>query len=198
MGFVCSLDVVVGFGQKVGMGSVETLYEGKYLGIYKEGAWEFARRPNADACVGILPITDDGEVVLIEQFRVPVGKRVIEIPAGLVGDEVEFRGESLAATAGRELIEETGFRAGRVELLLASPTSAGMTPELTHLFVATDLVKVGDGGGVDGEDIAVHVVKVSEVDVFLSECEGRGLLVDFKIHACLYAAGVKGFLNFKK
>lgn len=176
-------------------GMVETLYEGRYLGIYKEGSWEFVRRPNADACVGVLPLTADGEVVLVEQHRVPVGRKVIEIPAGLVGDEEEFRGEDLAETAGRELEEETGYRAERIELLMASPTSAGMASELTHLFVATGLERVGAGGGTDGEDITVHVVRLDEMAGFLRGCEARGLLVDFKIHACLLEAGVRGFFD---
>jgi ADP-ribose pyrophosphatase len=78
-----------------------TLYESKWLGLYRIGHWDFARRPNSDSCVGILAITDNNEVVLVEQFRIPVGKRVIEIPAGLVGDEEEHRGEALAETAAR-------------------------------------------------------------------------------------------------
>ena len=106
----------------------EILFETRWLGLYRIGHWDFAKRPNADACVGILAVTPADEVVLVEQFRVPVQQKVIEIPAGLVGDEEEFRGEAMAATAARELLEETGYRAGRIELLLAAPTSAGMTP----------------------------------------------------------------------
>lgn len=167
-----------------------TLYESKWLGLYRIGHWDFARRPNSDACVGILAITDSDEIVLVEQFRIPVGKRVIEIPAGLVGDEEEHRGESLADTAARELMEETGHRAARVDPLLSSPTSAGMTPEFTHLFLATGLSRETEGGGISGEDITVHHVPVWELREFLAGKMTEGLAVDFKIHAALAAAGI--------
>ena len=167
----------------------EILFETRWLGLYRIGHWDFAKRPNADACVGILAVTPADEVVLVEQFRVPVQQKVIEIPAGLVGDEDEFRGEAMAATAARELLEETGYRAGRIELLLAAPTSAGMTPEITHLFLATDLSKEHDGGGTEHEDIKVHLVPRRELRAWLKEKEAEGFLIDFKIHASLWAAG---------
>jgi ADP-ribose pyrophosphatase len=167
-----------------------TLYESKWLGLYRKGHWDYARRPNSDACVGILAVTDGGEIVLVEQFRIPVGKRVIEIPAGLVGDEEEHRGEALAETAGRELLEETGHRAAHIEAILSSPTSAGMTPEFTHLFLATGLSRENGGGGVSGENITVHHVPLAELRNFLAGKEAEGLAVDFKIHAALAAAGM--------
>ena len=167
----------------------EILFETRWLGLYRIGHWDFAKRPNADACVGILAVTPADEVVLVEQFRVPVQQKVIEIPAGLVGDEEEFRGEAMAATAARELLEETGYRAGRIELLLAAPTSAGMTPEITHLFLATDLSKEHDCGGTEHEDIKVHLVPRRELRAWLKEKEAEGFLIDFKIHASLWAAG---------
>lgn len=167
-----------------------TLYESKWLGLYRIGHWDFARRPNSDACVGILAITDGDEVVLVEQFRIPVGKRVIEIPAGLVGDEPEHRGESLAATASRELMEETGYHAELIRPILSSPTSAGMTPEFTHLFLATGLSRENQGGGTSGEDISVHIVPIGELRMFLEGKISEGLAVDFKIHAALAAAGI--------
>lgn len=172
------------------MSEPETLFETRWLGLYRIGHWDFVKRPNADACVGILALTPDDEVVLVEQFRVPVQQKVIEIPAGLVGDEEEFRGEALSATAARELLEETGYRAGKIELLLASPTSAGMTPEITHLFQATGLVKESAGGGTEHEDIQVHLVPRSELRAWLKAKEADGYLIDFKIHAALWAAGI--------
>ena len=167
-----------------------TLYESRWLGLYGIGHWDFVRRPNSDACVGVLAVTDKDEVVLVEQFRIPVQKRVIEIPAGLVGDEPEFRGEKLADTAGRELMEETGFRAGSVVPLLSSPTSPGMTPEFCHLFHATKLVRENEGGGTGGEDIAVHIVPLAGLRAFLRGKEEAGVAVDFKIHAAIAAAGI--------
>ncbi len=167
-----------------------TLYESRWLGLYRTGTWDYVRRPNSLACVGILAITNDSEVILIEQFRVPVGKTVIEIPAGLVGDEPEFAGETLAQTAGRELIEETGYQAGKIEEILASPTSAGMTPEFTHLFLATGLEKISEGGGVAGEKITTHIVPLQELRPFLADCQAEGHAIDFKIHAALAAANI--------
>lgn len=168
----------------------EVLFETRWLGLYRIGHWDFAKRPNADACVGVLALTPDDEVVLIEQFRIPVQRKVIEIPAGLVGDEEEFRGEALIDTAARELLEETGFRAGTIVPLLASPTSAGMAAEITHLFHATDLVKEHHGGGTAHEDIRVHLVPHGELRAWLKAKEADGYLIDFKIHAALWAAGL--------
>ena len=172
------------------MSAIETLHETRWLGLYRIGHWDFVRRPNSEACVGILAITPAGEVILVEQFRIPMQRHVIEIPAGLVGDEEEFRGESLAATAGRELLEETGYRAGAVVQLTASPTSAGMSSEFTYLFHATYLVREHDGGGVGGEDIVVHHVPLSGLRAWLTEQEAAGKLIDFKIASVLWLAGL--------
>lgn len=166
----------------------EILYEGRYLALQMLDDWEFATRPNSRAVVGVLAITDDGEVVLVEQFRRPLQKSVIELPAGLVGDEIEFADESLADCAARELLEETGYRAGKIEPLLASPTSAGMTDEITHLFLATELTQEHDGGGVGDEQIETHLVPVDYIDAWLYEKQNCGLAIDFKIHAALWCA----------
>ena len=171
------------------METARTLAEGSYLGLYERDGWEFAERPNANGVVGILALTSENEVVLVEQFRRPVNTPVIEIPAGLVGDEEAHRGESLAETARRELLEEAGYEALSVELLLSAPTSAGMTPEITHLFLARDLHRVDAGGGVGGENIIVHHVPLGELRRWLREKEEAGALVDFKIHAALWLAG---------
>ncbi len=173
------------------MSATETLFETRWLGLYRIGRWDFVRRPNSDAAVGILAITPDDEIVLVEQFRIPMQRRVIEVPAGLVGDEPEFAGESLAATAGRELLEETGYRAGSIVPLIGSPTSSGMTSEITHLFHATDLVRESEGGGVGGEDILVHHVPLAGLRDWLAGQEAVGKLVDLKILAALWLAGIR-------
>mgnify|MGYP001819570868 CR=1 FL=1 len=174
----------------------KTLAEGKYLGLYERGTWEFAERPNSTGVVGILPITEDGELVLIEQYRVPVQAKVIEIPAGLVGDELEHAGEPLEDTAQRELLEETGYRADTITPLLSSPTSAGMTTETTHFFAATGLAREHNGGGVADEEIIVHHVSHNELGEWLTKKEKEGYLIDFKIHACLYLVRQLGLLNY--
>lgn len=172
------------------MPTIETLFQTRWLGLFRIGHWDFVRRPTSDAAVGILAITPERELILVEQFRIPMQRQVIEVPAGLVGDEPEFAGESLAATAGRELLEETGYRAGSMVPLIASPTSAGMTSEFTHLFHATDLVREHQGGGVGGENIIVHQVPLAGLRAWFAEQEAAGKLVDFKIHAALWLAGI--------
>lgn len=171
------------------MKPTRTIAEGSYLGLYERDGWEFAQRPNVQGVVGILALTPSSELVLIEQFRRPVDASVIEIPAGLVGDEQEHLGESPANTARRELLEETGYEAQSLELLLSTPTSAGMTPEITHLFLARGLQLVAEGGGVGNENICVHHVPLAEVRTWLQSRQQAGALVDSKIHAALWLAG---------
>ena len=168
----------------------EKLFATRWLAIYRIGRWDFVRRPHSDAAVGILAITPEREIVLVEQFRVPVQRRVIEIPAGLVGDEEAFRGESLAETARRELLEETGYRAEVVRELLRTPTSAGMTSEYLHLFEATGLSREHAGGGTGEEDITVHLVPLVDIRAWLAEREAEGMAIDFKILAALWLAGL--------
>jgi ADP-ribose pyrophosphatase len=172
------------------MPETETLFETRWLGVYRIGDWDFVRRPNSDACVGVLAITAEKEIVLVEQFRVPIQRHVIEIPAGLVGDEAEHAGESLASTARRELLEETGYEASAMEPLISSPTSAGMTSEITHFFQATGLVRAHGGGGVSGENITVHHVPLAGLRDWLAAQEKAGKCIDFKIHAALWIAGI--------
>lgn len=172
------------------MPAEQILFQSRWLGLYRIGHWDFVRRPHSDAAVGILAITPEREIILVEQFRIPVQRLVIEVPAGIVGDEPEFVGESLADTARRELLEETGYRAGSMELLITSPTSAGMTSESVHLFHATDLTREHHGGGVGGENIIVHHVPLSGLREWFAAQEAAGKLVDFKIHSALWLAGI--------
>ena len=170
------------------MPQIETLFESPWLGVYRIGHWDFVQRPNSEACVGILAITPAREVILVEQFRIPIQKSVIEIPAGLVGDEPAHRGESLADTARRELLEETGYHAASMTELLASPTSPGMTSEFTHLYLATGLTRTGPGGGTDSEDIRVHLVPLDDLRPWLAARQREGCAIDFKINAALWSA----------
>lgn len=172
------------------MEEYEVLYRSQWLQLCRRDKWEFAKRPHCDSAVGILAITAEAEIILVEQFRWPMNSAVIEIPAGLVGDEEEFADESLADTAARELLEETGYEAENVKLLLSSPTSAGMTSETTHLFFASGLKQVSAGGGVAGESIKVHKVRLVDLRHWLLLQQSAGKLIDFKIHAALAAAKV--------
>ena len=167
----------------------ETLshHEGRYLSLREIDDWEFATRPNATGVVGIFAMTPDRQIILVEQHRRPVQARVLEICAGLIGDEAEFAQESISDCAKRELLEETGYSPETITHLISSPTSAGMTDETTHLFFAKNCQKIEAGGGVDGEDITTHLVPFDQLSSFLSRSSLSGLLIDFKIHACLGA-----------
>ena len=112
----------------------KTVWAGKFLTVQTEGTWEFAARQGEIAAAVIIAI-DDGDVILVEQFRVPLGRGCLELPAGLVGDETA--GESVAVAAGRELEEETGYRADAIEDLGVFYSSPGMTSECFTLVRAT-------------------------------------------------------------
>lgn len=166
----------------------EIVRKGKFLDLVKRGSWEYVTRPDVSGIVGILAITDDRKLILVEQFRPPVNRRVIEIPAGLAGDYAASAGEELAAAATRELEEETGYRAARMEMVASGVSSAGLTDEIITLFRATELVRVGDGGGDEHENITVHEVPLDEAKVWLEQRVREGLLVDLKIYGALYFA----------
>ena len=164
----------------------ELIAQGRHLRMVRRGSWEYVERVNVRDVAVLIPITADSEIVLVEQYRIPVQAPMIELPAGLVGDEEEFRQEGLLEAANRELEEETGYRAGSLEVLTRSPSSGGMTSEVVSFVYARNLRRVGQGGGVDGEDIKVHVVPVADVRRWLGEREKEGCLIDPKIFTGLY------------
>jgi ADP-ribose pyrophosphatase len=166
----------------------EIIRKGKFLDLVKRSSWEYVTRPNVTGIVGILAITDDRKLILVEQFRPPVNRRVIEIPAGLAGDDAASAEEELATAAARELEEETGYRAARMEMVASGVSSAGLTDEIITLFRATGLTRVGEGGGDEHEQIEVHEVPLNEVRRWLEQRVREGLLVDLKIYSALYFA----------
>lgn len=163
--------------------------EGKYVALVRQGTWEYAKRKGITGIVGIVAVTDDGKLVLVEQDRPAVGKRVIELPAGLAGDDEQSAGEKLEDAARRELLEETGYEARRIERVAAGAASAGMTDEVITLFLATGLKKTGKGEGDGSEDIALHKVPLAEVEQWLAAQEREGRLIDLKVYGGLYFAG---------
>ena len=168
--------------------SIETLCTGKFLELKREGRWEYVSRVRANGAAFIVAVTPRRELIMVEQYRIPVQTRTIELPAGIVGDEAGFENEEILAAALRELEEETGFRGQRAELLLESATGAGLTSERLHLVRIHDLVQVHDGGGVEGEDIIVHRIALDEVHAWLQAQSARGLLLDARIYAGLWFA----------
>jgi ADP-ribose pyrophosphatase len=162
-------------------GPTELLYQGKYIRLVRKGTWEFTERVGATGIVGMVPVTDAAEIVLVEQYRVPCSAAVIELPAGLVGDLAGHSGESFESAALRELEEETGFRAARLDFLMEGPNSAGSSNSRMTLYRASGLSKVGPGGGDEHEDITVHVVPIQGIWAWLQARLAQGRLLDPKI-----------------
>jgi ADP-ribose pyrophosphatase len=156
----------------------QTVWEGKYIKVTRQGTWEYVSRTRGVTAAVILAI-DEGHVILVEQYRVPIGARCVELPAGLVGDETE--GEEVEVAAIRELEEETGYRAGRMVNLGRFHSSPGMTSEGFTLLRAEELTRVGAGGGVPGEDIEVHRVALDRVPAFLGAKRAQGACADVKL-----------------
>jgi ADP-ribose pyrophosphatase len=163
-----------------------TLYTGKFLALIKEGHWEYARRTNATGAAIIAAVTEDQKLLLVEQYRIPVHSRTIELPAGIIGDEPGGADEANAVAARRELIEEAGFAAGKIKQVSHGPSSSGLASEIVTLFLATELKRVGAGGGVAHEDIVVHEVPLAEIVPWLEAKAKAGLLVDPKVYAGLF------------
>ncbi len=165
---------------------MEILGAGRFARLVRRGRWEWVERVNAGAIVCMVPVTAEGKVVLIEQFRTPLGMRVIEWPAGLVGDEAGAEEESLETAAQRELLEETGYQAGELIYLTEGPPASGLSSEVVTFFLAKGLKKVGEGGGDGNEDITVHELTMGQVHEWLEEKRAAGVMVDPKVYAGLY------------
>lgn len=166
----------------------ETLHRGKHLELVAQGHWEYATRTIASGAVGIVAITPDRQVILVEQYRIPVGRSVIEIPAGLVGDTADLAGEPMLTAAQRELLEETGYESDEWSLLAEGYSSPGLTDESVTFYLAENVRKTGLGGGDEAESIIVHEVPLDEADSWLAAKTEGGEGVDFKLLAGLYLA----------
>ena len=157
---------------------LETVWQGKYIAAMKRGRWEYVSRTGSTNAVVILA-EHDGKVILIEQYRVPVGARCLELPAGLVGDEDQHA--TVEDTAIKELEEETGFTAERVERLGLFHSSPGMVAESFTLVRAHGVRKIGDGGGTEHEDITVHLVARDDIPAFVEQRRAARSAVDVKL-----------------
>ena len=168
-----------------------TLLTSKFLALIKEGHWEYVDRVNATGAALILAVTAEQKVLLVEQYRIPVHARTIELPAGIIGDEPGRSNESHAEAARRELLEETGYAADRMDALTTGPACSGITSERVTLFHATGLRRTGKGGGVAQEDITVHEVPLAEIIPWLETKAKTGVLIDPKVYAGLFFVGQK-------
>lgn len=171
---------------------IKVVSQGCFTTYLKRDGWEYVERVNCTEAVFILAVTDAGCLLLVEQYRPPLNKNVIELPAGLIGDNDFNSNEKIEEAAARELEEETGYRAERFHFLLKGPISAGLTSETGTLLRAENMYKVSEGGGEGGENITVHEVPVLQIRKWLEDVQKRGVLVDPKVYAALY------FLNKEK
>ena len=168
------------------MTETQTLCNGRWLRLMKRGRWEYAERTNPGGGVIIIALTPEDRIVFVEQWREAVLSRTIEMPAGLVGDLEGEAGETAVSAAEREIVEETGYRAGRIEFLMSGPSSAGMTNEIMSFVRAHDLVREHAGGGDHSEDILVHEIPRAEAAAWLLQKMREGFSIDPKLFAGLY------------
>ncbi|MBB4640358.1 NUDIX hydrolase [Rhizorhapis suberifaciens] len=167
---------------------VETMWEGRFITAKREGTWEYVSRSRGIQAAVILAIeeaADEPHILLVEQYRVPLKSRCLELPAGLIGDD--GMDEEPAAAAARELQEETGYHAGRMEDLGRFYSSPGMVSESFTLFRASELVRTGKGGGTEGENIIVHRVPLAEVSGYIKARRSEGMALDVKLLLLLAA-----------
>ncbi len=163
----------------------KTLWKGKFMSAveitYRDAkgvvrTWEALERVGVGGIVVMVAVTPSGNVILEKQFRPPMGRDVIELPAGLVEPD-----ESMETAAKRELIEETGWAAKKIEFLAEGPISTGASTETLRAYLCTDLEHVGKNGGDDNEIIEVIEVPIGSVQEFLRSEQKNGSLVDLKV-----------------
>lgn len=169
----------------------EIRWQGKFITAKQRGRWEYVGRARGIRAAVIVAV-DDGHVLLVEQFRVPLGKSCLELPAGLIGDEAGSEDETVERSAARELEEETGYRPDRIDVIGEFASSPGMVSETFSLVRAVGLTKVGDGGGVPGEDITVHRVRLDAIAGFVADKRAAGTMIDVKLLLLLGAGIVAG------
>lgn len=162
----------------------ETMCEGKYLRLVRRGHWEYAERTNAGSAVIVIAVTPEDKLLFVEQFRVPMDANSIEMPAGLVGDT--DANDTLEDAARRELLEETGWLASEVKVLMVGPTSSGMSNEVIAFVRARGLTRVHAGGGDETENITVHEVPVADAPRWLAAKMAEGYAMDAKLWAGLW------------
>lgn len=167
------------------LSNTKQLWAGEFLTVKQSGRWEYVSRTTQRPVVAIVAIDEQERLILVEQFRPPVGSSVIELPAGLAGDILGAEDEPLLEAAKRELQEETGYTSSQWRRVTHGLSSAGLTDESTEVFAATDIVQTSKGGGVAGEDITIHRVPLDDLFSWLNR---KALPYDLKLLGAVYAA----------
>lgn len=170
----------------------ETVWQGKFITTKKQGRWEYVARSRGIRAAVILAVDEHDQVILVEQYRVPLGRNCLEFPAGLVGDEDGMADEDPLTAAGRELEEETGYRATELVDMGTFYSSPGMVSESFTFVRARGLAKVGDGGGTDSEDITVHRVARSDLPDFIATKREEGCGIDVRMLTLLGQGFIEG------
>jgi len=161
----------------------EILSKGKHLTlnkkIYKnqdghDVQWEYAERANGVQVAAIIGVTADDDVILVRQFRAPVGRKVFELPAGIT----DVPGETLKETIAREFKEETGYSIKNIKPLFQTYSSPGLTSETVHIFRGD----VGEKGEQLDKDIEVYLIPRESVPMFLTDQDSP---IDCKILAAV-------------
>ncbi len=157
---------------------VEVMWEGRFVRALRRGKWEYASRAR-DINAVVIIAEYDGKMILVDQPRVGPDCRCVELPAGLVGDIDPSA--TIEGTAIKELEEETGFTADRVERLGDFYSSPGMLAEAFTLVRAHGVRRIGAGGGDESEDINVHLVARADIANFLEQKRAEGFGIDVKL-----------------
>lgn len=169
----------------------EIHWQGKFLTAKTRGRWEYVGRARGIRAAVILAV-EDGDVILVEQYRVPLSRLCLELPAGLIGDDDGADYEHALDAARRELEEETGYRAENWEVLGEFWSSPGMVSESFTLLRATGLTRVSEGGGVGGEEIVTHRVPIATIAETIADHRRRGTAIDVKLLMLLGGAFIGG------
>lgn len=164
---------------------LEELGRGRWVRLVKRGKWEYAERIRGARAVMIIAVTDADELLLVEQPRAALGANTIELPAGLVGDELDLADEDPQLAAARELEEETGYRAAQLVEVAEGCSSGGITSERVTAYLAEGLTRIDEGGGLEGEHITVHRVPVTRVPTWLNEQRAAGKIIDLRVWSAL-------------
>ncbi len=165
------------------MSESNTIASGRFISLVSKGGWEYATRSNSNGIVAMMATTDQNELVLVEQYRPPIGGNVIEIPAGLVGDDPSIHNENPMIAAKRELLEETGYCANELVSMGTLVSSSGLTDESVEFFRASNVELESEGGGVEGEKITTHLVPINDLYDWLNQRMKDNVRIDTKVYS---------------